>query len=100
MTTQIDIPKDRIASFCRRNDIRRLWLFGSALRDDFRPDSDVDLLVDFQPNARAGLLDLATMEIELSQLLGHKVDLRTPDEISKHFRKNVMESAEIQYDAG
>jgi hypothetical protein len=100
MTTRIDIPKDKIASFCRRNGIRRLWLFGSALRGDFRPDSDVDFLVDFQPNARAGLLDMAAMEIELGQLLGHKVDLRTPAEISRHFRKNVMESAELQYDAG
>jgi len=100
MTTRIEIPKDRIASFCRRNGIRKLWLFGSVLRTDFGPDSDVDFLADFQPDARAGLLDMAAMEIELSELLGHKVDLRTPAEISRYFRKQVMESAELQYDAG
>jgi len=100
MATRIDISKNTITSFCRRNGIRRLWLFGSVLRADFGPDSDVDFLVDFQPDARAGLLDMAVMEIELSKLLGHKVDLRTPAEISRHFRKEVMASAELQYDAG
>lgn len=100
MTTRIDISKNRIASFCRRNGIRRLWLFGSVLRADFGPDSDVDFLVDFQPDARAGLLDMATMEIELGRLLGRKVDLRTSAEISRHFREQVMASAELQYDAG
>jgi predicted nucleotidyltransferase len=100
MATQIEIPKDEIAAFCRRNGIRKLWVFGSALREDFRPDSDVDLLVDFQPDARAGLLDMAAMEIELGEMLGRKVDLRTPAEISRYFRKNVLESAELQYDAG
>jgi hypothetical protein len=100
MTTQIDIPRDKLASFCRRNGIRRLWVFGSVLRDDFRPDSDLDLLVDFQPDSRAGLLDMAAMEIELSEMIGRKVDLRTPAEISRHFRNRVMESAELQYDAG
>lgn len=100
MTTQIEIPKDRIASFCCRNGIRKLWLFGSVLRTDFGPDSDVDFLADFQPDTRVGLLDMAAMEIELSELLGHKVDLRTPAEISRYFRKKVMESAELQYDAG
>ena len=100
MTARIDISKNGIASFCRRNGIRRLWLFGSVLRADFGPDSDVDFLVDFQPDARAGLLDMAAMEIELGRLLGRKVDLRTPAEISRHFREQVMASAELQYDAG
>ncbi len=95
----IDIPKERIAEFCRRNHIRRLALFGSVLRDDFTPESDVDVLVDFEPDARVGLLGLARMEIELSELLGRRVDLNTPGFLSDYFRDEVLTEAEIQYDA-
>jgi len=95
---RIDIPKERIAEFCRQNHIRRLALFGSVLRDDFAPDSDVDVLVEFEPEARVGLLRLAGMEIELGDLMGRKVDLRTPGFLSDHFRDQVMVEAEVQYD--
>jgi predicted nucleotidyltransferase len=95
----IDIPKERIAEFCRRNHIRRLALFGSVLRDDFTPESDVDVLVEFEPDARVGLLGLARMEIELGELLGRKVDLNTPGFLSDYFRDEVLTEAEMQYDA-
>ena len=95
----IDIPKERIADFCRRNHIRRLALFGSVLRDDFRADSDVDVLVEFEPGARVGLLRLAGMEIELGEILGRKVDLNTPGFLSRYFREKVLAEAEVQYDA-
>ena len=95
----IDIPKERIADFCRRNRIRRLALFGSVLRDDFGPDSDVDVLVEFEPAARVGLLRLAGMEIELSEILGRKVDLNTLGFLSDYFRDKVLAEAQVQYDA-
>lgn len=95
---RIDIPKDRIADFCRRNHIRRLALFGSVLRDDFRPGSDVDVLVEFEPDARIGLRFFA-LEEELSEILGRKVDLNTPGFLSDYFRDEVLAEAEVQYDA-
>jgi uncharacterized protein len=95
---KIKIPKEEIADFCRRHHIRRLSLFGSALRDDFRPDSDVDVLVEFEPGHVPGFLRLATMEHELSTLLGSwKVDLRTPRDLSRYFRDEVIATAEVQY---
>ena len=94
----IHIPADRVAEFCKRNGIRKLSLFGSALRDDFRPDSDIDLLVEFRAGAAPSLLDLARMERELSVLLGgRKVDLRTPQELSRYFRDEVVSTASVQY---
>jgi len=96
---RIDIPKERIAEFCRANHIRRLALFGSVLRDDFGPDSDVDVLVEFEPEARVGLLRLAGIEIELGELLGRKVDLNTPGFLSDYFRDQVLAEAEVHYDA-
>lgn len=95
---RIDIPKDRIADFCRRNNIRRLALFGSVLRDDFRPDSDIDVLVEFEPDAHVGLRFFA-LELELSDILGRKVDLNTPGFLSDYFRDEVLAEAEVQYDA-
>jgi hypothetical protein len=95
----VDIPKDLIAEFCRRNRIRRLALFGSVLRDDFGPESDVDVLVEFEPGARVGLLRLAGMEIELGEMLGRKVDLNTPGFLSDYYRDQVLAEAEVQYDA-
>ena len=94
----INIPADKIAEFCKRNGIRKLSLFGSALRDDFRPDSDIDLLVEFRAGEVPSMLDLARMERELSALLGgRKVDLRTPKELSRYFRDEVLSTASVQY---
>lgn len=98
MSAKIGIPKDKIAEFCRRNRIRRLALFGSVLRDDFMPNSDVDVLVEFESGARVGLLFFA-IEAELSEILGRKVDLNTPGFLSKYFRDEVLAEAEALYDA-
>ena len=95
------IPKHRLAAFCRHHRIRKLALFGSALRADFGPDSDIDVLVEFEPAAEVGLIRLAGMELELAELLGteRRVDLRTPEDLSRRFRDAVMQSAEVQYAA-
>jgi hypothetical protein len=94
------IPKDVIARFCRKNHIRKMSLFGSVLHGDQRPDSDIDFLVEFDPAHIPGLLTLAGMEIELSELLGRKVDLRTPGDLSRYFRQEVIETAKVQYAEG
>ena len=96
---RVDIPEAAINEFCRRHGIRRLALFGSVLREDFGPDSDVDVLVEFQPGTRVGLLGLAGMEIELSALLGRTVDLNTPGFLSQAFRERVLSEAEVHYEA-
>jgi predicted nucleotidyltransferase len=98
VSTQIDIPKTKLAEFCTRNLIRKLSLFGSVLRDDFRPDSDVDVLVEFEHGAVVGLLDMARMERELSMIVGRKVDLRTAEDLSRYFRRQVLDLAEVQYE--
>ena len=98
MSIQIEIPQDELAAFCRRNHIRRLALFGSVLRDDFRPDSDVDVLVEFEPGAQVGLITLAGIEIELSRLLGRKAEMHTVKGLNPHFRDDVLDSAEVQYE--
>ena len=100
MITQIEMPLAEVAEFCRRCHIRRLALFGSVLRQDFRPDSDVDLLVEFEGGVVVGLLEMAQMEIELGELLGRRVDLRTPAELSRYFRQRVLDSAETVYVRG
>jgi len=92
----IDIPHDKIAEFCRKHRIRRLALFGSILRDDFTPDSDIDVLVEFEPGARTGFAFFGMQE-ELSKILGHKVDLNTPGFLSKYFRDEVMREAKELY---
>ena len=97
---RIAVDREKIAEFCRRNHIRRLAFFGSVLRDDFRPDSDVDVLVEFEPGRAPGLLRMAGLELELSALLGRKVDLRTPAELSRYFRDEVLHSCEVQYAQG
>src|SRR3954468_17243509 len=90
-----------LAELCRRHGIRKLSLFGSVLKGTARPDSDIDLLVEFEPEARPTLLDLAAMEEELARLLGgRRVDLRTPTELSRYFREAVLREAEVQYVAG
>ena len=93
----IDIPQKKIAEFCQSHHIRRLALFGSALRDDFTSDSDVDVLVEFEPGTRVGMIRLAGIELELSGILNRKVDMHTPGFISKHFRGQVLAEAEDQY---
>lgn len=93
---RIEIPKEKIANFCRRHHIRRLSLFGSVLRDDFDPNSDVDVLVEFDPDHIPGLA-FFSMQEELSQLLGRKVDLNTPGFVSRYFREKVLAEAEVHY---
>lgn len=99
MSIKIPIDRKKITEFCRRNHIKRLAFFGSVLRDDFRPDSDVDVLIEFEPGHVPGLAFYG-MEIELSELLGRKVDLRTPADLSRYFRQDVLKSAEVQYSQG
>ena len=98
MSVKIRLEKDKLGEFCRRNRIRRLALFGSVLRDDFGPDSDVDVLVEFEPSARVGLITLAGIELELSELLGRRADIHTIKGLNPHFRDEVLRTAEAQYD--
>ena len=94
----IVVPGKELASYCRRHHIHKLAFFGSVLRADFRPDSDVDVLVEFEPGHTPGLFGLARMERELSGLLGgRKADMRTPQELSRYFRDEVLAIAEVQY---
>ena len=95
--TQISIDQEEIAEFCRKHHIERISLFGSALRQDFRSDSDVDVLVEFAPGHAPGLSFFA-MERELSEILGRQVDLNTPGFISPYFRDEVLAEAEVQYE--
>jgi predicted nucleotidyltransferase len=92
----IDIPYDAVADFCRRHHIRRLSLFGSVLRDDFRPDSDVDVLVEFEEGKTPGLA-FFSMGDELSEILGRQVDLNTKGGLSKYFRDEVLAEAQQLY---
>jgi predicted nucleotidyltransferase len=98
--SKINIPGEKIAEFCKRNHIRKLSLFGSVLSDDFSSDSDIDFLVEFEPGKVPGLIGLSRMERELSEILGgREVDLRTPQDLSKYFRDEVLARAEVQYAA-
>ncbi len=97
---RISVDREKIAVFCRRRHIRRLALFGSVLRDDLQPESDVDVLVEFEPEASVGLLKMAGLELELSEILGRKVDMRTPAELSRYFRDEVVAGAEVQFAEG
>jgi predicted nucleotidyltransferase len=92
----IEIQKEKIAAFCRKNGIRRLALFGSVLRDDFRNDSDIDILVEFEPHVRVGL-DFIRIQDELTAILGRKADLHTAASLSKYFRDEVLNEAQVQY---
>ncbi len=99
-TTNIKVSEFKIKTFCEINHISKLSFFGSVLRDDFRSDSDVDVLVEFESGQVVGFLRLAKMEQELSKILVCKVDLRTPAELSRYFRQEVLEGAEVQYAQG
>ena len=96
MSEKISIDHRKLAEFCRRHYIRRLAFFGSVLRDDFRPESDVDVLVEFEPAHVPGLAFLA-IEEELSRILGRRVDLHTPNTLNPYFRDQVLAEAEVQY---
>ena len=93
----IDIPRERIAEFCRRHRIRRLALFGSILRDDFTPESDIDVLVELDADARIGLLTFVGIQEELAAFLGRRVDLNTPECLGRRFRHEVLKDARDQY---
>lgn len=101
MHPSLNIDEATLAALCRAHQIGRLALFGSQLKGTAGPESDIDLLVEFEPGARTTLLDMAQIEIELSQMLGgRKVDLRTPQDLSRFFRDEVVRTAEVQYVAG
>ena len=93
----INVSQENIDDFCKRQGIKKLSFFGSVLRDDFNAESDIDVLVEFEPGQVVGFLKLADMEMELSKILNRKVDLRTPNELSRYFRHEVCESAVVQY---
>jgi uncharacterized protein len=96
MDLPIAIDQDQIAAFCRKRHITKLALFGSVLTDRFGPDSDVDVLVEFEPGHVPGLMALSAMERELSGILGHKADIRTPRDLSRYFRDKVVQEAVVQ----
>jgi hypothetical protein len=95
---RIELPRDQIAEFCRRHHIRWLALFGSVLRDDFTPESDIDVLVDFEPEHRYTYFTLAQIERELSGLLGRKADVHVPKSLHWFIRDKVLGQAEAVYD--
>lgn len=99
-TLPIALPREQVEAFCLRHHIRKLSVFGSVLTPRFQPSSDIDVLVEFDPGKGPGYFGLSAMELELSDLLGRKVDLRTPGEISRYFRDKVLASAAVQYERG
>ena len=101
MNSQVSVSKTALAAFCQKHGIKRFAIYGSALRADFSPDSDIDVLVEFEPDRVPGLFGIAGMELELSELFsGRKVDLRTPEDLSRYFRQDVLDTAEVQYAQG
>lgn len=96
-TKHIDIPTDKIADFCHRNHIHKLSLFGSVLRDDFRPDSDVDVLVEFETGHVPGFFRLHDVEEEITAILGRSTDLLTPQDLSRYFRDEVIANSMVLY---
>ena len=100
MSERIVLDRKRLAAFCTMHRIARLSFFGSVLREQFGPNSDVDILVEFEPGLRLGLIGMAKLELELTALLGRKADLRTPSDLSRYFRADVLRHAEVQFAAG
>jgi predicted nucleotidyltransferase len=100
MGEKVQLPKDKLKDFCRRHHIKSLSVFGSFLRGENKPDSDIDILVEFDSDQIPGLIRLAGMEIELSELIGRKADLRTAQDLSPYFRQEVIATAEVQYAEG
>jgi len=97
MSVKLNVPHEKLAEFCRRNRVRRLSFFGSVLREDFTPESDVDVLVEFEPDHVPGLA-FFQMQRELSEMLGRKVDLNTPQDLSPYYRDQVLAETEAFYD--
>jgi len=97
MAVRIHVDHDAIAAFCRRNHIVRLSFFGSVLRGDFEPGSDVDVLVEYAPGAPVGLFEMARQQVELEGIIGRKVDLKTAGFLSRYFRDDVLAEAEEEY---
>ena len=97
---EFGLDSEAVAALCRRHHIRRLALFGSGLRGELRPDSDLDLLVEFEPGHVPGLIGLAAIQLELSALVGREVDLRTLEDLSRYFRADVARQAEVVFAAG
>lgn len=93
------MSKKKLNEFCKRNHIRKLSIFGSAIRGKLQPDSDIDLLVEFEEDHTPGLFSIVKMEMELAEVLGRKVDLRTPEDLSQYFRGEVIQNAKLQYQA-
>ena len=91
------IPQKELKTFCRKHYITKMSLFGSALRDELKPDSDIDILVEFDQSHIPGLLDIAGMEIDLSEMIRRKVELRRPAELSRYFREDVLKNAKVEY---
>ncbi len=96
MSVRIHVPRKEIAQFCHRHHIRRLSFFGSVLRDDFKPDSDVDVLVEFEQDHVPGLA-FFSMQDELSEILKRNVDLNTPEWLSRYFREKAIAESEAAY---
>jgi predicted nucleotidyltransferase len=99
MMLPVAIPQADIVSFCKRHHIRKLALFGSIMRDDFRPDSDIDMLIEFEPNRAVSLFELGGMQQEISELLGREVDLKTSGFLSRYFRQQVVNTAYTVYES-
>ena len=99
MSLRIHADREQIADFCRRHHIRKFAYFGSVLRDDFRPDSDVDVLVEFDRGYRLGLFELIRMQQEFSGIIGREADFRTPGDLGRYMRDRVMAESEVQYAA-
>jgi predicted nucleotidyltransferase len=97
VSLSITVDHERIVEFCGRNRVRRLSFFGSVLRADFGPASDVDVLVEFEPEATVGYFSMSSMEQELTEMFGRRVDLRTPNELSRYFRAQVLADAQEEY---
>jgi predicted nucleotidyltransferase len=97
MSVQIPVDRDQISAFCRKHHIQKFSFFGSVLRNDFRPESNVDVLVEFEPDHVPGFIRLAGIERELSELLGRKADLPTEGCLSPYFKDEVLQEAEVQY---
>ena len=100
MSERIALDRKKLAAFCNKHRIVRLSFFGSVLREQFGPNSDVDILVEFEPGLRLGLIGMAKLELELSAMLGRKADLRTPSDLSRYFREDVLRQAEVKFAAG
>jgi predicted nucleotidyltransferase len=99
MSSHIQLDPNFVAEFCKRHHVQRLSLFGSVLTDRFRAESDVDVLIEFEPEHTPGFFALARMQFEIEAVVSRPVDLRTPEDLSRYFREDVLRSAEVQYSA-